>query len=247
MACRPLMCWSTGREPMAQPPGSDTRARPKRASNGPSTRMDARMVLTSSYGASGLATPPASSVTRSGLSSWRRATTPILASSLNVVDTSCNCGTLARVTGSALNSVAHRSGKAAFLAPEIVTSPWRRRPPRIRSLSMKHRGRDAPTAVEVAPELGVTVKKPCAADSGLRCPLGGRQGLHRQRMDLLPHSIAEGLVNALVAHDTALAFELAGDDGGKEVLPIAFYGEVGARQAGGNVLLDPKSTRLNSS
>jgi hypothetical protein len=42
------MCWSTGREPMAQPPGSDTGASPKRASSGPSTRIDARMVLTSS-------------------------------------------------------------------------------------------------------------------------------------------------------------------------------------------------------
>ena len=42
------MCWSTGREPMAQPPGSDTRVAPKRASSGPSTMMVARMVLTSS-------------------------------------------------------------------------------------------------------------------------------------------------------------------------------------------------------
>ncbi len=47
-ACRPLMCWSTGREPIAQPPGSETSAAPCRASSGPSTRIDARMVLTSS-------------------------------------------------------------------------------------------------------------------------------------------------------------------------------------------------------
>ena len=47
-ACRPLMCWSTGREPIAQPPGSDTSAAPWRASSGPSTRIEARMVLTSS-------------------------------------------------------------------------------------------------------------------------------------------------------------------------------------------------------
>ena len=45
------MCWSTGREPIAQPPGSDTVASPKRASSGPSTRIDARIVFTSSYGA----------------------------------------------------------------------------------------------------------------------------------------------------------------------------------------------------
>ena len=48
IACSPLMCWSTGREPMAQPPGSDTRAWPKRASSGPSTRIEARIVLTRS-------------------------------------------------------------------------------------------------------------------------------------------------------------------------------------------------------
>ena len=42
------MCWSTGREPIAQPPGNETLARPKRASKGPSARMLARMVFTSS-------------------------------------------------------------------------------------------------------------------------------------------------------------------------------------------------------
>src|SRR3954467_1847943 len=42
-----------GRAPMAHPPGSDTRARPMRATSGPSTRTDARIVRTRSYGASG--------------------------------------------------------------------------------------------------------------------------------------------------------------------------------------------------
>ena len=41
-----------GRTPMAQPPGSDTRTDPARASSGPSTSTEARIVLTSSYGAS---------------------------------------------------------------------------------------------------------------------------------------------------------------------------------------------------
>ena len=50
------MCWSTGREPIAQPPGSETQASPKRASSGPSTRIEARMVFTISYGASSLST-----------------------------------------------------------------------------------------------------------------------------------------------------------------------------------------------
>ena len=52
----PLMCRSTGREPIAQPPGSDTSAAPYFASNGPSTSTDARIVLTNSYGATWLFT-----------------------------------------------------------------------------------------------------------------------------------------------------------------------------------------------
>ena len=56
LRCRPsapsassaLRCRSTGRAPIAQPPGSDTRAEPKRASSGPSTRMLARMRRTMS-------------------------------------------------------------------------------------------------------------------------------------------------------------------------------------------------------
>ena len=38
----------TGRVPIAQPPGSETRALPTRASSGPSTRIDARIFRTRS-------------------------------------------------------------------------------------------------------------------------------------------------------------------------------------------------------
>jgi len=44
-----------GRAPMAHPPGNETRARPQRATSGPRTSVEARMVLTSSYDASGAA------------------------------------------------------------------------------------------------------------------------------------------------------------------------------------------------
>ena len=44
----PATCRLMGRAPMAQPPGIETRARPQRATSGPSTRLDARMVFTSS-------------------------------------------------------------------------------------------------------------------------------------------------------------------------------------------------------
>ena len=42
---------STGRVPMAQPPGIDTRASPVRATKGPITQKLARILETSSYGA----------------------------------------------------------------------------------------------------------------------------------------------------------------------------------------------------
>ena len=115
------MCWSTGREPMAQPPGSDTRAWPKRASSGPRARMEARMVFTSSYGASGVVMRLASSVTMSGCSAERSATTPMLRSSFSMVATSCSCGTLCSAVGPSTSSAAHSSGRAAFLAPAICT------------------------------------------------------------------------------------------------------------------------------
>ena len=43
-----------GRSPIAQPPGNETRASPNLANKGPSTRQEARIVETRSYGASGL-------------------------------------------------------------------------------------------------------------------------------------------------------------------------------------------------
>mmetsp|Transcript_27491 Transcript_27491/g.50825 ORF Transcript_27491/g.50825 Transcript_27491/m.50825 type:complete len:305 (+) Transcript_27491:1833-2747(+) len=43
---RPKMCKSIGRAPIAQPPGKDTTACPRRASIGPSTRLDARIFRT---------------------------------------------------------------------------------------------------------------------------------------------------------------------------------------------------------
>ena len=49
---------------MAQPPGSDTRASPTRASSGPSTSTDARILRTMSYGASVLAIGPPSDMVR---------------------------------------------------------------------------------------------------------------------------------------------------------------------------------------
>ena len=88
--------------------------------SGPSTRIDARMVFTISYGATRLSTFDASSDTRPSPLSMR---TPIWPSSFSIVRTSCKSGTFSRCTGSALSRLAHRIGNAAFFAPETTTSP----------------------------------------------------------------------------------------------------------------------------
>ncbi len=57
-------------------------------------------------------------------------------SNLSMVATSCKSGTLFKVTGSALKSAAHSSGSAAFLAPEMLTSPFNALPPWMINWSM---------------------------------------------------------------------------------------------------------------
>ena len=53
-----------------------------------------------------------------------------------MVTTSCSCGTFSTTSSSAVSRDAHRIGRAAFLAPEILISPSSGTPPRIFSLSM---------------------------------------------------------------------------------------------------------------
>src|SRR3990172_782692 len=133
IACRPLTCWSTGRWPIAQPPGSETFARPQRASSGPSTSTEARMVFTSSYGAVGSFTSAARSTMAP--SAGRSTATPICERSLAIVETSISRGTLPSASGWSVSSAAHMIGRAEFFAPETRTSPSSGRPPAIRSLS----------------------------------------------------------------------------------------------------------------
>jgi hypothetical protein len=133
IASSPAMCRLTGRAPIAQPPGSETRASPCRATSGPSTRIDARMVLTRSYGATGADRPRASTSTR--IRSPTVTPTPMLPSSPIMVVTSCRWGTLPIVTGASARSPAARIGSAAFFAPDARISPSRRAPPVICSLS----------------------------------------------------------------------------------------------------------------
>src|SRR4051812_37365957 len=123
-----------GRAPMAQPPGSDTRASPWRATSGPSTSAEARMVFTSSYGASKLFTPAVSTrVTALPLTSapsWPR--------SFFIVFTSPRLGTLRYTDFPEASRDEARIGNAAFLAPDTRTSPFRRGPPVTTILSIHH-------------------------------------------------------------------------------------------------------------
>src|SRR3569623_2165883 len=116
-----------GRAPIAQPPGSDTLARPWRAVSGPSTTTEARIVFTRSYGASTLFTLLVStSVTPPGL---LVTSAPRSASSLSIVRTSPSAGTFRYTERPLASSDEARMGSAAVLAPETRTSPVSRAPP----------------------------------------------------------------------------------------------------------------------
>ena len=132
------MCWSTGREPMAQPPGSETVASPKRASSGPEHEDRRAHRLHQVVRRLGRGEPAGiEQHRRRRFAPMRSAATPMLRSSLSIVLTSCSCGTLAE-RAPARPSAARRTARAARRSwrPRSCTSPCSRRPPRIRSLSM---------------------------------------------------------------------------------------------------------------
>ena len=142
-AARPFRCWSMGRAPMAQPPGSETRARPSRASSGPSTRTDARIVLTSSYGASGRGSSEASTSSVCPPFSGSRATfAPMCESSRPMVRMSARSGTSRKTLRPGASSAAAICGRVAFFDPLTSTSPFSGTPPSISIASI----RKAPSA-----------------------------------------------------------------------------------------------------
>src|SRR5882762_6995519 len=120
---------------MAHPPGSDTRASPQRARSGPRTRIEARIVFTRSYGASG--SDRRSALRDKPSRSSSETSTPICASSRSMVLTSLRCGTLESVSCSLVSNPAHMSGSAAFFAPETRISPASGTPPWMMSLSIR--------------------------------------------------------------------------------------------------------------
>src|SRR5207253_851474 len=118
---RPLRCRLMGRAPIAHPPGSDTRAWPKRATRGPRTSTEARICFTSSYGARGLSSLRAWISTRLPYSSCSiDESTPSSSSRLRKVPMSRTRGTLRRITRWSVSRAAAIAGSAAFFAPWLA-------------------------------------------------------------------------------------------------------------------------------
>src|SRR5262245_14850144 len=115
---------------------------------------------------------------------------PICVSNAQAVATSRNSGTFSMRSASSVRIAAVRIGNAAFFAPEMPTSPSSALPPSMMSLSM--------------------VLRVMRWERLLRAflPLLGGIGLHRQRVDVRFHAIAERPVHALVLLNPVLAAEL---------------------------------------
>ena len=119
------MCMSRPREPMLSPPGSATRARPQRATSGPSTLIEARSRRTRSYGAS-WPTSSGTSMTTVPLP-WAACSTsteqPSSSSSRAITCTSRMSGTLLSSVRPLASSDAAISFSALFLAPPTWAVP----------------------------------------------------------------------------------------------------------------------------
>src|SRR5262249_46136776 len=152
-----------------------------------------RIVFTSSYGAMNSLIPVVSTVTCVSLTSIA---TPMRRSNFTVVAMSFRRGTLVSATGESASNVAARIGSAAFFAPEIRTSPSRRVPPTMTSLSKRDLARGR------------------AALAAARAPLFWREGLQRERMNLAADAGTQCRVDELMALEAALARERRADHGG---------------------------------
>ena len=113
---------------MTSPPGGGSVTRPKRASIGPASRIEAR-IRAQSPGSSGLAWTP----WRRCVRRWARSTRPWrrgARAARACVSTSRMRGMLSSSQGPSASSVAARMGSAAFLLPAGRMVPLRARPPR---------------------------------------------------------------------------------------------------------------------
>ena len=72
----------------------------------------------------------------------------------------------------------------------------------------------------------------------IQSPLGRCQSLHRQRMNLLAHAVAQSLVNLLVSLDAAGTLKFRRHDGGEEMAAVTVHRNVFANHAVCNEVLD---------
>src|SRR5689334_20769063 len=135
--------------------------------------------------------------------------------SFAMVVTSFSSGRFETRSSSAVSSAAAMIGSAAFFAPATRISPDSGTPPWMESLCME----------EVRP-------------SSARCPFLGGKGLHRQRVDLLAHALAERRVHQLVALHATEPREFGAHDDRLEMRAVAAHLEVRAREAGADRGLD---------
>ena len=124
--CNAARCQSMGRGPNSQPPGNDTSAAPRAASNGPKKIMEERICRISSS-AMRSANRPLPSTRISSPSCVARQ--PSARRMDNAARTSDSSGQFFSVTGSGTSTAAASSGNTLFLAPWMRTSPVNRRPP----------------------------------------------------------------------------------------------------------------------
>ena len=132
-AAKPFRCRSTGLEPMAQPPGSDIFTWPHLASSGPATRKDARILLTSSYGAVVLRSE-LQLITSRVLSSENSVEAPSESTSSHIIFTSFRYGTSSMTHLPSASRDAAIIGSTEFFAPLMRTLPFSGLAPSIISL-----------------------------------------------------------------------------------------------------------------
>ena len=122
------MCRSTGLDPIAHPPGKETRACPYFASKGPKTKTPALIVLTRLYGAINFLFF-LEVITISFLESKKFIFLPMLSNKLIIVEISFTSGIFFKIIFSSTSNVAARIGREAFLDPEILIVPKSFLPP----------------------------------------------------------------------------------------------------------------------
>src|SRR6059036_493606 len=127
-SCSSARKWvSTRRRPITSPPGGGKLTRPKRASIGPASRIDAR-IRAHNLGSSSRGSARAV-FTSTAFGAVHATAAPRCASSSSIVSTSRMWGTLSMRQGPSASSVAARIGRAAFLLPVGWIVPLSGRPP----------------------------------------------------------------------------------------------------------------------